>query len=144
VNDRDLIARFENLVTAWNDRDVDRIVAAFSPEARVHNAARRQVAFGREAVRAEAEAVLGALPDLRLELRRTLAAGSVVTCEWTVSGTPRDAQANGAGAIEQDGVLIADYDGAGQVRGFVRYATPMFPVYARAIDLDASAASPSR
>jgi hypothetical protein len=127
MNDRDLIARFENLVTAWNDRDVDRIVAAFSPEARVHNAATRQVDLGREAVRADAEALLRAIPDLRLEVRRALVARAVVTCEWTVSGTPRDAQGNGAGPIEQDGVLIADYDGAGQVRGFVRYATPMFP-----------------
>jgi hypothetical protein len=128
MTDRDLIARFESLVTAWNDRDVDRIVAAFSPEARFRHAATRRVGVGREAVRADAEALLRAIPDLHLEVRRTLTARSVVTCEWTVSGTSPDALAATARPVERDGVLIADYDAAGQVLGFVRYETPTFSV----------------
>jgi SnoaL-like polyketide cyclase len=142
MTDMDLAARFEGLVTAWNDRDVDRIVAAFSPEARFHHAATRRVAFGREAVRADAEALLKAIPDLNLEIRRTLVARSVVMCEWTAHGTSRIAQPNSAHAVERDGVLIADYDGAGQVREFVRYATPTFPLRLRATSLDGSTFRP--
>jgi SnoaL-like polyketide cyclase len=138
MTDKDLLARFESLVTAWNDRDVDRIVAAFSPEARFYHAATRRVSFGREAVRADAEALLRAIPDLKLEIRRTFAARSVVTCEWTARGTWRVARANAARAVERDGVLIADYDGAGQVLGFIRYATPTFAVRTPATDLDGS------
>lgn len=140
----DLDARFEGLVTAWNDRDVDRIVAAFSPEARFHHAATRRVAFGREAVRADAEALLKAIPDLTLEIRRTLVARSVVMCEWTAHGTSRIARANSSHAVERDGVLIADYDGAGRVREFVRYTTPNLPLRLRATSFDGRLSGPMR
>ena len=128
MTEKDLLARFGSLMSAWNDRDVDRIVAAFSPESQFRNAATRQIVRGREAVRADAEALLDAFSDLRLEMRRTLAAGSVVTCEWTARGTQRHAQESGIRAIEQDGVLIADYDGSGQVLALARYETPIFAV----------------
>jgi hypothetical protein len=127
MTSKELVARLHTLVAAWNERDVDRIVTAFSPEALFRRAAGRGDGRGREAARADAEAVLSVIPDLELEIRRTLAVRSVITSEWTARGTSRIDRAAGATAVEWEGVLIADYDRAGQIREFVRHATRLPP-----------------
>jgi hypothetical protein len=107
---QELIARAEDLLAAWNHRDVDQIVAAFSPEVRLHGLQRSR--GGRGAVRTHAERRLREAPDLRLEAVRTLAIGSIVVQEWIDRGSRRGA-----------GVTVADYDLSGRITAIARYAS---------------------
>jgi hypothetical protein len=102
VTPQELIARAEDLLDAYNHRDVDRIVAAFSPEVRL-----RDARTGRDAVRADAERRFTDDPGLRFELVRTLVFGNVVVQEWTDR--------------ESAGVTIADYDPSGRISALARY-----------------------
>jgi hypothetical protein len=113
MTDEELIARAEDLIAAWNQGDVDRIVSAFCVETRFRDASRPATMTGREAVRIDAEELLDAYPDLELELRRTVAAGHVVTQEWIARSR--------AGLLERAGVTVADYDLAGRIAQFARY-----------------------
>jgi hypothetical protein len=113
MTDEELIARAEDLIAAWNHRDVDRIVSAFCVEARFNDITRPQGMTGREAVRIDAETLLETYPDLELELRRTVAAGHVVTQEWIA----RSRQAR----FERAAVTVSDYDLAGRIAHYVRY-----------------------
>jgi hypothetical protein len=102
MTQEELIARAEDLIAAWNQGDVDRIVSAFCVEAR-------------EAVRVDTEGLLERYPRLELRVLRTVAAGHVVTTEW-VARAPRDAHEPG-----RPGVSVADYDIRGRIARYSRY-----------------------
>ncbi len=112
MTDQELIARAEDLIAAWNERDVDRIVSAFCADAELRSG-RARPATGREAVRIDAEGLFDAFPDLRLEVRRTISAGHVVTQEWIARSA--------AGRLAVAGVTVADYDTAGRIASYARY-----------------------
>lgn len=101
---QELIARAEDLLDAYNHRDVDRIVAAFSPMVRLGDAR-----TGRDAVRSDAELRFAEDPEVRFEAVRTLAFGNVVVQEWTDRGNA--------------GVTIADYDLSGRIAALAHYAS---------------------
>jgi len=116
---KDLLARFDALVAAANDHDTDRVVAAFSPEVRVRDGTVGRLAFGREAIRVDAETILDAWPELEVRSHHAVLTRGVIACEWTVSpSAPSRFTASWAG------VLIADYDAVGQIRALVLYAAP--------------------
>lgn len=96
MTQEELIARAEDLIAAWNQGDIDRIVAAFSVEART-------------GVRLEVEALFERFPDVELETLRTVAAGHVVTTEW-LARSQRDGQ-----PARRSGVSVADYDARGRI-----------------------------
>jgi hypothetical protein len=104
VTPQELIARAEDLLDAYNHRDVDRIVAAFSHEVCLGGAR-----TGREAIRADAEQRFAADPQLRLQAVRTLAFGNIVVQEWSGHGSA--------------GVTIADYDLSGRISALTRYGS---------------------
>lgn len=117
MTDEELVARAQDLIAAWNHRDVDRIVSAFSVEVRFRDVRSPLQLTGREAVRADAEALLAAYHDLELEVRHTVARGNVVTQEWIARATdPRVGQ-----RVERLVRTVADYDGAGRISSYVRY-----------------------
>jgi len=118
MTDQELIARAEDLSAAWNQRDLERIVCAFSPEVRFRDG-REPPQVGREAIRADAERMLSAFPDLVLEVRRTVASAQVVTQEWTLRA--------GRSRMELAGVSVADYDHAGRIERFSRYWSAFEP-----------------
>jgi steroid delta-isomerase-like uncharacterized protein len=124
MTEADLIRRAEATTQAWNRHDIEAVVAAFSPDARFRDVASGTLLLGRDAIRAEARSLLASLPDLELEVRRTLAAGGVVSQEWIARGTHCGAlmgmPASGR-RVEQDGVALADYDSAGRIAVFTRY-----------------------
>jgi hypothetical protein len=63
-------ARVDNLLAAWNARDLDGLVAQLTPDVYWHDLGMpHPPAIGREAVRAFSESVLRAFPDFRYELR---------------------------------------------------------------------------
>jgi hypothetical protein len=132
LTEHELIARAEDLVQAFNHRDLDRVVAAFSPDVCFRDPSYRGSETGRQAVRADAESWLRAIPDLVVESRRTIVDGHVVAQQWTAHGTLREISAAAdepvAQRIEQDGVTIADYDMAGRIVRFVRYRTAVGPI----------------
>jgi hypothetical protein len=111
VNEQELAARAEDLIAAWNERDVDRLVVAYSVDARLRDPAGGATRTGREAIRADAERVLAAMPDLRFELRRTTVGGNVVVQEWVAR----------AEHFERDVVVISEFDSAGRITAFTRY-----------------------
>jgi len=76
-------------------------------------------AASREAIRADAERMLSAFPDLVLEVRRTVASAQVVTQEWTLRA--------GRSRMELAGVSVADYDHAGRIERFSRYWSAFEP-----------------
>ncbi len=117
MTEEELIARAEDLTAAWNQRDVDRIVAAFHPDVQFRDAVSGGSALGRAAVRADAEACLSAFPDLTLAVRRTVATGHVVIQEWMSRTTAPGADED----LERPGLSIADYDPTGRIVSFARY-----------------------
>jgi len=75
------------LVDAWNDQDVDGIVAAFAPHGSFHEAAgpdqEGRTSTGPEAIRAALERVFGAFPEARIVPAGPLVvAGNRALCEW--------------------------------------------------------------
>jgi hypothetical protein len=115
VTEQELVARAEDLIRAWNDRDVDRIVVAHRVDATIRALPDGLSGTGREAVRADAERLLGAVPDLRLELRRTTVGSNVVVQECVARGT------DGGGRFNRDVIAIAEFDAVGRIATFTRY-----------------------
>src|SRR5690242_19750808 len=111
MTSQELAARALDLVAAWNAHDVDRIVSAHSVDVRFGEG---RGLLGRGPIRADAEELLAAFPDLQLEPRRSLVAGNVVTLEWIARATN----------LERRGVTVADYDPAGRICALTRYLRP--------------------
>jgi len=102
MTQEELLARAEDLIAAWNQGDIDRIVSAFAAETR-------------EAGRTDAEGLLERFPDLELEVLRMMPAGNVITTEW-VARTRTAGQ-----TAEHAGVIVADYDSRGRIAHYSRY-----------------------
>jgi hypothetical protein len=103
MTQEELIARAQDLVDAWNEGDVDRIVSAFCVE-------------WRETVRLDAERLLERCPSVEIEVLRTMTAGNVVTTEW--AARPR---AGDQATPPRVGVTVADYDIRGRISRYSRY-----------------------
>lgn len=80
------------LEAAWNAHDGRRVADAFAEGGvRVEYALPGARLEGREAIAAQADAYIRAMPDCRLEIRHVLESGERdVTVEWTFRGTHTD------------------------------------------------------
>lgn len=116
MTEQELAARAEDLIRAWNERDVDQIVVAHRFDATIRALPDGFSGIGREAVRADAERLLAAVPDLRLELRRTTVGYNVVVQECVARGTDGD-----GGRFNRDVIAIAEFDATGRIATFTRY-----------------------
>jgi steroid delta-isomerase-like uncharacterized protein len=75
------------VIERFGARDVAGMVALYAPDVRDDIVAEERVAAGREEVAAYVGAFVDALPDLRIEVHRTVAQGSSAAIEWTATGT---------------------------------------------------------
>jgi steroid delta-isomerase-like uncharacterized protein len=71
---------------AWNEQDLDAIVAMHAPDMVFANHTAGESAQGEE-VRAHIAGIFAAWPDLKFETRRLYVREGVVTQEWTASAT---------------------------------------------------------
>lgn len=72
---------------AWNDHDVDAILAMHTEDSVFENHTSGGKAIGKAAIREILKGVFATFPDIRFDARRTYVRDGVVTQEWTASGT---------------------------------------------------------
>ena len=80
---RETIGRYND---AWNDHDVDAIVAMHAPDMVFANHTAGESASGEE-VRPHIAAIFESWPDLRFETRRLYVREGIVVQEWTATAT---------------------------------------------------------
>jgi len=79
------------LVRATNDHDLDAVVSCFAPAYRNETPVHPARSFeGREQVRRNWTQIFGAIPDLRVEVVRTVADGDTAWAELVHRGTKPD------------------------------------------------------
>ena len=71
---------------AWNQHDLDAIMAMHAPDMVFHNHTAGESAQGEE-VRGHLESIFGTWPDIRFETRRLYVRDGLVVQEWTASAT---------------------------------------------------------
>jgi steroid delta-isomerase-like uncharacterized protein len=96
----ELLRVIERYNQAWNDHDVDAIVALHAPGMVFENHTAGERAEG-EAVREHIARIFRNWPDLRFTGRRVYAGDGVVVNEWTATATDGDGR-----RLEWDGVDI--------------------------------------
>jgi steroid delta-isomerase-like uncharacterized protein len=109
---------------AWNARDAERIAAFFSDDAVYDDRGAGAVARGRSEIRAHAERVHRAFPDLRFELLRAAHADDFTAGEWRSRMTHRgeiDGLAPSGRAVESSGVDLATLGPGGLIVHLVSY-----------------------
>ena len=95
------------LLGAVRDRDPVAIEACFRPDYRNETPAHPSRGFtGRDQVRRNWEQILGAVPDLRVQVERWVADGDMLWTEWSQRGTRRD-----GAAFEMRGVIVFELAG---------------------------------
>jgi steroid delta-isomerase-like uncharacterized protein len=72
---------------AWNDHDVEAILAMHTGDSVFQNHTSGGKAVGRAAIREILREVFASFPDIRFDARRTYVCDGVVTQEWTATGT---------------------------------------------------------
>ena len=109
--------------TAWNEHDVDAVVAWYAVDG-THRMASGNTYHGADEIRAMVDRTLGASPDLRFEVRRTFASEHDFVIEYTMRGRQHGAIGDRPGtgrAIEVDGVLVGTTGTGGRVTACVDY-----------------------
>jgi ketosteroid isomerase-like protein len=113
-------ALLDRLVTATNARDLEGIVGCFAPDYRNETPAHPSRGFvGQEQVRRNWQQILGALPDLHVEVTARAVTGSTVWSEWVHAGTRPDGSAH-----RMKGVIIMEVD-AGRASSARFYLEPV-------------------
>ena len=119
-------------LAAWNSHDPEAVAAFFASDAVYDDRGAAELARGREAIRAHAERVMAAFPDLRFELIRVAHGEGFSAGEWRAEMThrgelsglaPTGRRAASAGVdvatVGEDGLithLVSYYDGAAIMR----------------------------
>ncbi len=100
----DSAAELERLIerynAAWNDHDLDAIVALHAPGMVFENHTAGERAEG-DAVKDHIGRIFANWPDLAFRGRRTYAGDGVVVCEWTATATTQEGS-----RLEWDGVDV--------------------------------------
>jgi steroid delta-isomerase-like uncharacterized protein len=94
---------------AWNDHDLDTIMAMHAPDMVFHNHTAGERAQGEE-VRAHIGAIFQAWPDISFQGRRTYVREGLVVQEWTATATHARQARRGEMVIEPTGRTIS-WDG---------------------------------
>ncbi|MBM4421766.1 MAG: nuclear transport factor 2 family protein [Chloroflexi bacterium] len=111
----DLDPVIRRLHRAWNDHDLDAVIACFHSDYESIHPCRPERGFrGQRGVRLCWGALLDSIPDFRADLRRCAASGNTVWCEWRWEGTHVDGF-----PFESVGVMIFDIEGDQIIRAHV-------------------------
>jgi len=110
----DHIAVAQDWVAAWNSHDADAFTGIFTGEAIFEHVPLGSVSRGTEEIRAFAQFVFTALPDLKMEVLNTTVKGGHATIEWLFTatdtgfyGTGKPFAARGVTVIDLYGTKIA-------------------------------------
>jgi len=103
---REAIDRYN---AAWNDHDLDAIMAMHAPDMVFDNHTAGESAAG-EAVRGHIGSIFETWPDIRFETRRLYVREGVVTQEWTATATHANRMTRGDLVAEPTGETIT-WDG---------------------------------
>ena len=95
---RSLIARHDE---AWNNQDLDTIMACYTPDIVFTNYNARESASGAAAVREHLAGIFAGWPDLRFRGRRLNVSEEFAVSEWTATATHPDGR-----RLEWDGVDV--------------------------------------
>lgn len=90
MNSQEVDSLVEDLVTAWNERDLEAVLSYLTDDVVWHDPAMQVPAVGREAVREFSESVLRAFPDFRYTIRHPVcfaADGSRCAVPWLITAT---------------------------------------------------------
>ena len=90
---------------AWNDHDLDAIMAMHAPDMVFENHTAGESAQGSE-VREHIASIFETWPDIRFETRRLYARDGVVTQEWTATATHASTMRRGDLVAEPSGKKI--------------------------------------
>jgi steroid delta-isomerase-like uncharacterized protein len=94
---------------AWNEQDLDTIVAMHAPDVVFENHTAGERAQG-EAVREHIAEIFRNWPDLRFRSRRLYARDGLVVSEWTAAATHPDGR-----RLEWDGIDVFPFEN-GQIK----------------------------
>ncbi|HEX6587273.1 MAG TPA: nuclear transport factor 2 family protein [Solirubrobacterales bacterium] len=96
------IARYNE---AWNDHDLDAIMAMHAPDMVFENHTAGESAQGEDA-REHIAAIFETWPDIHFETRRLYVRGGVVTQEWTATATHTNTMRRGNLVAEPTGTKV--------------------------------------
>jgi steroid delta-isomerase-like uncharacterized protein len=99
----DAIGRYNE---AWNDHDLDAIIAMHAEDMVFENHTAGESAQGADEVREHIGSIFETWPDIRFETRRLYARDGVVTQEWTASATHTNTMRRGNLVAEPTGNRI--------------------------------------
>ena len=113
VSESDLPAALEQAIDryneAWNEHDVEAIMAMHAPDMVFHNHTAGESAKGDE-VRAHLAAIFETWPDIRFETRRLYVREGLVVQEWTARATHTSTMRRGDIVAEPTGRQV-EWDG---------------------------------
>ena len=87
MNRRQMLARRDDVIAAWNRHDPDGIVEHVAEDVIVRDVAFGRPLLGRAALKTAVERYIAAFPDLRIEVTSSTLDGPRVAQEWTITGT---------------------------------------------------------
>lgn len=101
----------ENVIAAygkaWNDHDIEAILALHTEDSVFENHTSGGKATGRDAIREILIGVFATFPDIRFDARRTYVRDGVVTQEWTASGTLAIPFTKGSATVQPTGRKVS-------------------------------------
>ena len=77
----------EGLASAWSSGDANKIASFFTEDCFYEDVCQGHTLRGQEALKAQAEAVLALIPDLRLRITSAFGEGQWIGAEWIETGT---------------------------------------------------------
>jgi steroid delta-isomerase-like uncharacterized protein len=100
VDGEELQAFIDRYNAAWNDHDVDAIVALHTEDSVFENHVTGDAYAGREAIGKAIHGIFAVFPDLAFETRRAYVRDDLVVQEWTARGTH-------GGTMTRSGIEVA-------------------------------------
>lgn len=110
VDGPELRAFIDRYNAAWNDHDVEAIVAMHTEDSVFENHTTGDVNVGREAIGRAISGIFGVFPDLSFETRRQYVREDLVVQEWTARGTHQ-------GVMTRSGLEVAPTGRSVEYRG---------------------------
>jgi steroid delta-isomerase-like uncharacterized protein len=92
---------------AWNDHDIEAILAMHTEDSVFENHTSGGKAAGKDAIREVLKGVFATFPDIRFDARRTYVRDGVVTQEWTASGTLAVPFTKGSATVQPTGRKVS-------------------------------------
>jgi steroid delta-isomerase-like uncharacterized protein len=99
VEGDELQAFIDRYNSAWNEHDVNAIVAMHTEDSVFENHVTGDVNVGRDAIAAAISGIFAVFPDLAFETRRAYVRDDLVVQEWTARGTHE-------GAMTRSGIEV--------------------------------------